>query len=164
MSLLFKLSKGSPIFLGLPVRPAGPIAHRWAGLLKHQSSIAGANQQTSFFCFHLKQTNGSPPIPFSVCSKQTEVQFSISSFFYLWNGRNVETWTWRHGDGDMETWKHGGMETWRHGDMDMETSNGKTEAQAIFLNLFTICSSYKRKFVVCLLTKKQTEVIRVQTD
>jgi hypothetical protein len=42
----------------------------------------------------------------------------------------METWTWRHGHGDMEmetwTWKHGhgdmGMETWtwRHGHRDME--------------------------------------------
>jgi hypothetical protein len=37
--------------------------------------------------------------------------------------------------------------------------------QAIFLNLFTVCSSCKRKFVVPhLLMKKQTEVIRLQTD
>jgi hypothetical protein len=28
---------------------------------------------------------------------------------------------WRHGHGEMETWRHGDMETWRHGDMDMET-------------------------------------------
>ncbi len=42
------------------------------------------------------------------------------------------------------------MEKWRHGDMDIETSNRKwkTEAQVIFLNLFTVCSSCKRKFVV----------------
>jgi hypothetical protein len=38
---------------------------------------------------------------------------------------------------------------WRHGDMDMETSNKKwkTEAQAIFLNPFTICISCKLKIV-----------------
>jgi hypothetical protein len=82
--------------------------------------------------------------------------------------------TWRHGDmehGDMETWKHRDietwkhrdMETWRYGDMNMETSNRKriTEAQAIFL----VCSSCKRKSsFVRRLTKKQTEVIRLQTD
>jgi hypothetical protein len=38
------------------------------------------------------------------------------------------------------------METWRHRDIKQKT---KTEAQAIFLNPFTVCSSYERKFVVC---------------
>jgi hypothetical protein len=37
----------------------------------------------------------------------------------------------------------------------------KTEAQAIFLNRFTVCSASKQKLVVC---KKQVEVIRFQTD
>jgi hypothetical protein len=63
--------------------------------------------------------------------------------------RHVDMETWRHGDMDMETW------TWRHGhgDMDMETwtwrhrdIKWKTEGQAIFLNPFTVCSSWKRKF------------------
>jgi hypothetical protein len=40
--------------------------------------------------------------------------------------------TWRPGDGDMETW--------RHRNMEMETSNIKTEAQAIFINIFIVCS------------------------
>ncbi len=38
----------------------------------------------------------------------------------------------------------------------------KTEAQAIFLKPFTICSSCLS--FVCLFTKKQTEVIRFQAD
>ncbi len=46
---------------------------------------------------------------------------------------------WRHGD--MKTWRHGDMETWRHGD-----TKQKMEAQAIFFNPFTVCSSCKRKF------------------
>jgi hypothetical protein len=80
---------------------------------------------------------------------------------------NVETG--RHGYSNMETWTHGqgdmDRETWtgRHGqgDMDMETWNYvkcwgiltfyeknqmETEAQAIFLNPFTVYSSCKRKF------------------
>ncbi len=85
--------------------------------------------------------------------------------------------TWKLGDGNketLETWKQGEMETWRH-DMDMETwilrhgdikwKEKKIEAQAIFLNLFTVCSSCKRKFVVCLFVmKKHTEVICLQID
>jgi hypothetical protein len=46
-------------------------------------------------------------------------------------------------------------------------SNGKwkTEAQAIFLNPFTVCSSCIGKLsFVRLFAKKQTEVIRLQTD
>jgi hypothetical protein len=42
---------------------------------------------------------------------------------------------------------------------------GKTEAQAIFLNTFTVCSSCKQKFVVChLLMTKQTGGFRFQMD
>jgi hypothetical protein len=58
--------------------------------------------------------------------------------------------TWRHGDmktrrhEDIETWRHGDIETqrfgdrgtWGHGDIKR-----KTEAQAIFLVPFTVCSS-----------------------
>ncbi len=54
--------------------------------------------------------------------------------------------TWRHGDTiDMETWKHGEIEKWRrgHGHEEMETTKRKTEAEAIFLNPFTVCSSCK---------------------
>ncbi len=71
-----------------------------------------------------------------------------------WRHRDIEIETWKHGYIDMETSRHGEMETLkhgdvetlrhRHGDMDMktwmETSNGKQkmEAQAIFLNPFTV--------------------------
>jgi hypothetical protein len=49
----------------------------------------------------------------------------------------METWAWRYGDGDMETWrqeietwKHGNMETWKHGDIDMEKGRHEdTETQ-----------------------------------
>ncbi len=69
----------------------------------------------------------------------------------------METWTWRHGHGDMdkETW------TWGHGHryMNMETMDMKTwdfkrkDAQAIFLNPFSSC---KRKFVVCPFVGEET--------
>jgi hypothetical protein len=91
---------------------------------------------------------------------------------------DMETWAWRHGRGDMDmetwTWRHGDMvtETWtwghRHGDMDMKTkSEGKfkTEAQTIFLNPFTMCSSCEQKYAICPFVdeKKQTEFICFQT-
>jgi hypothetical protein len=54
--------------------------------------------------------------------------------FCLWNSGNMETWTWRHGGGDIdmetwrwrhgdgvmeiEAWKHRGIKTWRNGDME----------------------------------------------
>jgi hypothetical protein len=56
----------------------------------------------------------------------------------------MEMETWRQGD--METGRHGDRETWRHGDRNMETSNG---SPGDFLNPFTVCSSCKRKFVIC---------------
>jgi hypothetical protein len=33
----------------------------------------------------------------------------------------------------------------------------QAETQAIFLNLFTVCSSCKRKFVVCPFVNKETK-------
>ncbi len=89
-----------------------------------------------------------------------------------WRSGHIETWTWRQ-DKDMETW------TWRHthGDMDMETWTwrhgikilGNAEvsqkkikwevenrSQAIFLYPFPLCSSCKRKFVVCPFVCKET--------
>jgi hypothetical protein len=71
----------------------------------------------------------------------------------------MEMEKWKHGDKDMETWKHGELETWRHGDLvtwshgDMKTwrhgdLKRKTEAQAIFLNPFPACSLCKLKFAI----------------
>jgi hypothetical protein len=74
----------------------------------------------------------------------------------------METWTWRHrhGDMDMATWacRHG------HGDMELKYET-KMQAQAIFLDQFFVCSLCKWKIsFVRLSTKKQTEVIPLQTD
>ncbi len=52
--------------------------HRWASLLKQQKSITVYRLSTKenklpVSVFHLQETNGSSPFPFSVCSKQMEV-------------------------------------------------------------------------------------------
>jgi hypothetical protein len=101
-----------------------------------------------------------------------KLPFSVRSVFHLLNSGNVETWTrrhgymeiWRHDDGDMETWRHrhGDRETWRNGDMETWTwrygdIKQKTEAQAIFLDPLTVCSSCKQKFVVSLLVDEVTD-------
>ncbi len=60
----------------------------------------------------------------------------------------------------MEKWRHGDMKTWRQGDIKW-----KTEAQEIFPNpfiTFAHCANVSLSFVR-LLTKKQTEVICLQT-
>ncbi len=74
-------------------------------------------------------------------------------------GEDVETWRRRGGDvetwrrrGDVEeTWRHEAMDTWRH-----HMGNGKTEAEAIFLNPFTVCSSCQRKCVVSPFVDEET--------
>jgi hypothetical protein len=60
--------------------------------------------------------------------------------------------TWRHGN--IGRHRHGNMEKWRHGRCgDIKR---KTETQAIFLKPFTVCSSYKHKFVFCPFVDKET--------
>ncbi len=86
---------------------------------------------------------------------------------------DMETWKkrpgnieiWKHGNINMETWKHDEMETWRHGHGYMETSNGKGKPRKFSLILlpFSHRANGSLSFV-SLLTKKQTEVIRLQTD
>jgi hypothetical protein len=49
---------------------------------------------------------------------------------------------------DMETW------CWKYGHRDIRQ---KTEVHSSFLNLFTICSVWKRKFVVCLFVDNETK-------
>jgi hypothetical protein len=84
----------------------------------------------------------------------------------------METWTWRHGHGnmDMETWRHGhgemdtDMETWRHGDMDIEKKEKRKPWRFSLTRLsFAHCANGGFKFDR-LLTQKQTDVIRLQTD
>ncbi len=131
--------------------------------------------------FRLQQTNGSLPFPVPSCRKKRKLPFSVSSIFHLRNSGNVETWTWRHGDGDMETWRCRDIETWRHGDkvtwrhgdvemwrrrvIEMETSNRKWKpSQFSLIRLpFAHCANRILSFV-CLLLKKQIEVNHLQMD
>jgi hypothetical protein len=81
------------------------------------------------------------------------VRYNFSHIFENMKNK-TETWTWSHGHGDVDmetyTWRQG------HGDMDMETkSNGKRKPRQ-FLNPFTVCSSCKRKFVLCPLFDEET--------
>jgi hypothetical protein len=136
--------------------------------------FADQGKQTSVFCSHLQQTNRSLPIRFFVCSKQMEVAFSVSFFFYFCNTRNMETW--RHGDGGMETWRHTyehgniNMEihVWRHSDMDIciyRQYQTEMETHAFFQNLSTIYSfAIGSLSFVRLFMKKQTQVIRFQLE
>ncbi len=75
-----------------------------------------------------------------------------------WHGSaTLDTETWKHGDIDM---RQSNTEKWRHGDMEKWNFNKyikwKTEAQVIFLNLFTVCSSCKWKLDVCPLVDEET--------
>ncbi len=69
-------------------------------------------------------------VSISRLQQQTKVAIFQSSVCRIGKHGDMETWRYRHGD--METWIH------RHGDIDMET---ETEAQGIFINPFTVCSS-----------------------
>ncbi len=65
----------------------------------------------------------------------------------------MKTWNtekWRHGD--METW------SWRHGqgDMDIEGNLMENGSPGDFPLLFTVCSQCKRKFVVCQFVDEET--------
>jgi hypothetical protein len=147
----------------------------------------GTFAETASFDYRLPLSTKENKLIFSisVCSKQMEVfrccfsftenkrklPFFISSVFRLRNSRNVETW--RHGDEGMETWRHrdmetlrhGDIDTWRHRDMDMETTDGKRKPRRFSLIglLFAHRANGGLSFV-CLLTKKQTEVIHVQIN
>ncbi len=105
----------------------------WARLLKQKSSIT---------VYRFSTEEKKRPFTLSVWSKPTEVcclqqtngscRFSVSSVFCLRNSWNVEKW--KHGD-----------------------NKRKTEAQAIFLNPFTVCSLCKQNFVVCPFVDEETK-------
>ncbi len=165
--------------------------HRWARLLKQQSSIIVVYRlptkenklpflfYVSVLCFCLKQTSGSFPFPFFVCSKWTEVAiFSFFLFLFEEFLKHGDKETKRHGDGGMEhgdiDTRHGNMEKWSHRDMDMETwtwiLKNQTEYGKRKPRLFSLIhlpfahrANGSLSFV-CLLTKNQTEVIPLQTD
>jgi hypothetical protein len=108
-------------------------------------SVCSKRMEVHRFHFRLQQKNGSCRFPFAKFRKhgeiETEGNVNMEKWRETWTWRYV--WTWRHGrhghkDMDVETW------TWRHGKIKQ-----KTEAQAIFLNPFTVCSSCKRKLPIC---------------
>jgi hypothetical protein len=63
-------------------------------IIDYRLSFADQGKQTS--AFHLQQTSGILPFPFSENKKK--LPLSISSIFPLQNFGNVETWTWK--------WRH----------------------------------------------------------
>jgi hypothetical protein len=77
---------------------------------------------------------------FLVCRKQTE----IADFCWFCFPPKE---TWRHRHVDMERWRHG------YGDIKWKMENG---SRGDFLNPFTVCSSCKRKFVVCPFVDEET--------
>jgi hypothetical protein len=121
-------------------------SHRWARLLK---------QQTLITVYHLPTKENK--IPFSFCRKQMEgysfhfpfaankqnVSFSINTVFhmYIFIYIYVETAAYMYISISIYICCH---------------FRRKTEAQMIFLNLFTVCSLCKQKFVVCPLVYKET--------
>jgi hypothetical protein len=73
----------------------------------------------AFSVFHLQKTNGSCPLPL--------FPFSVCGILEIWRHGNGAMETWKHGEietwDDMETWKKrpGSIEIWKHGDINMET-------------------------------------------
>ncbi len=117
--------------------------------------------------------------PFPLAANKLNMPFTVSFVSVCWIS---ETWRWRHGEWrHIETWRHGDSETWRHEAieplshwaieplshwaieplshwaMDMETWRRKTEAQAIFLNPFIVCSFCKQKLAVCPFFDEETD-------
>ncbi len=60
---------------------------------------------------------------------------------------------------ETETWKHEEMKTWERWNSDILRKNikQKTEAQTIFPNTFTVCSSCIQKFVVFAFDDEETK-------
>ncbi len=129
--------------------------------VNYRLSFADKGQQTSVFLFHLQQSIGSLPFPFSFTANKQKLPFSISSIFRLRYSGNMETW--KHGDIDM---RHGNMKKWRHvhNNIDLKNSifKGKPRQFSLICLPFAHCANRSLLFVF-LLTKKQTKVIRLQT-
>ncbi len=93
-------------------------------------------------CFPFPLAANKWKFAFSVCRKQTE-------FYIFCQFRFLFTEFRKRGDMNMEI----DMEHGDNIDIDLETSNGKREVQAIFLNPFTVCSScrleVRRRWSVC---------------
>jgi hypothetical protein len=100
--------------------------------------FAANKEKFAISVLRLQKTNRSCRLPFSVCGIP------------------------ERGDMDMKTWRHLDIETLKYGHGDIKC---KTEAKAIFLNLFKVRSSCKWKFVICPLANEEVmEVFCLQTD
>ncbi len=118
-------------------------SHRWAHLLK---------QQTLIIVILCQQRKTNVRIPFSVCIKQTVASFLIYLYIY-WN------WSiYRHRYIYLYICRHKFVSVWiyKYLYIFMLPFQTETEAQAIFLNLFAVCSSCRRKFAVCLFVYEET--------
>jgi hypothetical protein len=101
-------------------------------------------------------------LPFSVCSKQMELPFSISSVFpiYIYIGIDIEIHI--HIQIHIHIYIYINIYTYTYTHKHIyiyiyaALSNGKTEAKAIFLNPFTVCSSCKQKPIFCLFADEET--------
>jgi hypothetical protein len=119
-------------------------------IVDYRLSCADQGKQTSNFCFRLQQRKLS-----------CHFLFVLLAVFRKHGDIDMEIWRHINGYIEMETWKHVEMETLRHGDMETWTwtwrhgdIKRKMEAQAILLNPFTVCSWFKRKFFIYKRTKR----------
>ncbi len=122
--------------------------------------FADHGKQTSVFLFRLQKTKGSLPFLFTVWSKHTEVAFSVPSIFRSFRLPYIYMYIYMY----LYLYKYLYIYNYMSISIYICCHFKRTmEAQAIFLNPFTICSSCKRKFVIChLFLRKQTEVIHLQ--
>jgi hypothetical protein len=142
-------------------------------IVVYHLSFADQEKQPSVFRFHLERTNESLRFRFPfVAYKKESCRFPLVPFPVFQHGHgDIEMETWKHGDtdmrhGNMEKSRHGDMDTktWRHGHgyMDMETWT-RIPKRFTFIRLMFARENGSSSFVR-LLTKKHTEVIRLQTD
>jgi hypothetical protein len=98
--------------------------------------------------------------------KENKLPFPFPSAANKWKFTVTVFYLPRHGD--MEIRKHGEMEMWRRRDLEIWTwkhQNGKPMPRQFFLILLPFAHRENGSLsFVCLLTKKQTEVILLQTD
>jgi hypothetical protein len=125
-------------------------------IVNYHSLLADQGKLSSFSVSVYKKYTEVFHFRFPFAENKRKFPFSFSSVFNLQKYEDM--------DMEIETWKHRDMVTWRwkHGE---PKGKQKTEAHVIFSNLFTVCSSCKRKFVVCnIVEKEKKEFIRLQTD
>ncbi len=98
-------------------------------IVDYHLSFVDQGKQTSVFPFCLQQTTEVCRFRFPFAANERKLPFFISSIFHLQEFRKHV----KHGDMEMETWKHkdidmrlGNMEKWRHGDKETGDMNMET--------------------------------------